>query len=115
MLDVIIFDSSDFESRLARNEELMTLVAAEFLKEATGLLALLDTYIMECDWHNLGVVTNRLRGAGLEVSGYQFCEKLNDLQRIIDNQAAPQLNTVMSALNTEFDRLSLALKHEILK
>ncbi|KZN14106.1 hypothetical protein [Marinomonas sp. TW1] len=115
MLDVIIFDSSDFESRLARNEELMTLVAAEFLKEATSLLALLETYAMARDWPNLGLVTNRLRGAGLEVSGYQFCEKLTDLQRIIDNESASQLSMVLLALNTEFDRLSLALKHEILK
>ncbi len=114
-MDLVTFDSSDFESRLARNEELMILVAVEFLKEATGLLGLLDIYVMERDWDNLALVANRLRGAGLEVSGYQFCDKLADLQRIIDNEATPQLDKALIVLNTEFDRLSLALKHEILK
>lgn len=115
MLEAVVFDSSDFESRLARNEELMTLVAAEFLKEASGLLNLLEIYVMEQDWENLAITTNRLKGAALEVSGYLFCEQLSAMEALILDQSSSSLESVLQKLHDEFDRLSLVLKHDVLK
>lgn len=115
MLDAVVFDNSDFESRLARNEELMALVAAEFLKEATGLLSLLEIHLIEQDWANLSIVTNRLKGAALEVSGYQFCAQLNLVEGLIVDENSVSLESAVQNLHDEFDRLSLALKHDILK
>lgn len=114
MIELKVFDNSDYESRLAYNQELMAMVAEEFIKEAGVLLEALEAHITNVDMANFALVAHRLKGAGLEVSGYRFCRLINQMEEQAINGESDQLSSSYVALREEFEALVLALKQEIL-
>jgi len=114
MFELKVFDNSDYENRLAYNHELMTMVAEEFIKEASVLLEALETHITNVDLANFALVAHRLKGAALEVSGYRFCRLINQIEEQAIKGESDQLSSCYAALTEEFEALVLALKQEIL-
>ena len=115
MFEPKVFDNTDYESRLAYNHELMTLVASEFIKEATVLLEMLQAHMMDEDWDDFALVAHRLKGAALEVSGYRFCQLITEMEGSAIQGKGDQLPIRYTALREAFEALALALKQEILR
>lgn len=115
MFEPKVFDNTDYESRLAYNHELMTLVAVEFVKEATTLLGVLQAHMADEDWDNFALVAHRLKGAALEVSGYRFCRLIAEMEKLSIKRESGLLPTRCMALNEEFEALVLALNQEVLR
>ena len=114
MFEPKVFDNTDYESRLAYNHELMTLVAGEFIKEATALLEMLQAHMADEDWADFALVAHRLKGAALEVSGYRFCQLITEMEGLALQGEGDKLPILHTALRSEFEALALALKQEIL-
>jgi len=114
MFETKVFDNTDYESRLACNHELMVLVAGEFIKEAAGLLDTLQAHMAHQDWQNFALVIHRLKGAGLEVSGYRFCQLIREVEVLVAQDQIDMLVKRLIVLRGEFDMLALALNQEIL-
>lgn len=114
MLELKVFDNTDYESRLAYNHELMVLVAEEFIKEATGLLEVLQAHMSDEDWKSFALVAHRLKGAALEVSGFCFCRLITEMEGLAIQRNSGQLPNRYQALREEFDALVIALNQEIL-
>jgi len=55
----------------------MTMGAEELMKESGVLLEALETHITNAYIANFALVAHQLKGASLEVSGYQFCHLIN--------------------------------------
>jgi len=114
MLKLKVFDHNDYESRLAFNQELMTLVASEFIKEATALMVMLQNHLEAQDWHQFELVSHRLKGAALEVSGYRLCELIEAMKLHLSQSNSDLLVKSVQALVEELDALALSLQQEIL-
>ena len=114
MIEPQVFDSTDYSNRLASNEELMALVAAEFIKEAQGLLGILHAHIVNQEWGEFSLVAHRLRGAALEVSGNRFCKLIADMEMLYKQGSVEAISSRYGMLKEEFDALVYALKQHVL-
>ncbi|MBJ7537959.1 Hpt domain-containing protein [Marinomonas transparens] len=114
MLESKIFDYSDYENRLAFNQELMILVASEFIKEATGLLKQLHGFAEDQDWTNLAIVAHRLKGASSEVSSYGVNHGATEIEQLAKQHQVEGLSECLIHLSHEFELLKAALIAEIL-
>lgn len=114
MLEQEVFNNADYEIRLARNHELMILVAGEFIQEATELYDCLQTHLASHDWFNFALVAHRLKGASLEVSGYRFCQLITEVESLAKEHNGEGISSRLAALKIEFDKLVSALKHDVL-
>lgn len=113
MLEAKVFDYEDYKNRLASNYELMTLVANEFISEATSLFELLQEAFVSQDWKSFDDLAHRLRGAALEVSGHKFCQLIREIEASLE-----EVHSVSSEMNDgleyEFGRLISALRQGFL-
>jgi hypothetical protein len=114
MLEQEVFNNDDYEVRLAHNHELMALVAGEFIKEATELYGCLQTHLASYDWLNFTLVTHRLKGASLEVSGYRFCQLITEVESLVKEENGKGISSHLTSLKVEFDKLVAALEQEVL-
>lgn len=114
MLEQEVFNNADYKIRLARNHELMVLVAGEFIMEATDLYECLQTHLASHDWLDLASVAHRLKGASLEVSGYRFCQLITEVETLAKEQNGEEISSRLVFLKIEFDKLVVALEQEIL-
>jgi len=114
MFEQDVFNSVDYENRLARNHDLMVLVAGEFIIEATELYECLQVHLASHDWVNLAIVAHRLKGASLEVSGYRFCQLITEVEVLAKEHNVDKLSARLTTLTVEFDKLVIALNQDIL-
>lgn len=114
MFEQEVFNGADYETRLARNHDLMVLVAGEFIMEATELYECLQVHLASHDWVNLAIVAHRLKGASLEVSGYRFCQLITEVEALVKVHDFDRLTARLTSLTVEFDKLVIALNQEVL-
>lgn len=115
MIEPKVFDNTDYSSRLACNQELMALVAAEFIKEAKSLLDILHTHIVNQEWDEFSLVLHRLKGAALEVSGNRFCKLIMEMEMQSKQGNFDTISSRYSILKEEFDALVYALNQYVLQ
>lgn len=115
MFEIEVFDNADYSSRLACNQELMALVAAEFIKEAESLLDILHTHLVNQEWDEFSLVSHRLKGAALEVSGNRFCRLIVEMEIQSKQGNVDTISSSYSTLKEEFDALVYALNQYVLQ
>ncbi|SBS26504.1 Hpt domain protein [Marinomonas spartinae] len=109
MVETVVFDFNDFKNRMASSNELMALVAAEFLREAAYLVSQLDESIQAEDWLQVAQVAHRLKGASAEVSGQAMTESA----RAIEFAAKEGDFSVIAELYVALNKYYVALRDEL--
>lgn len=109
MLEVKVFDYADYKNRLASNHELMTLVAYEFISEATSLFDCFQKHFERQNWEKLDDLAHRLKGASLEVSGHKLCDLIAHIEMSLKEEQRVS-SELYHDLRQELDALFFALK-----
>jgi len=105
MVEARVFDLEDFKNRMASSDELMALVAAEFLREAAYLVSQLETSIQAEDWLQVAQTAHRLKGACAEVSGQAMTQDARAIEFAAKEDDIFEIPAFYLALESHYDAL----------
>lgn len=108
------FDKKDYENRLASNQELMVMVAREFINEAGGLLEQLSELIEQQKWSEVARMAHRIKGASVEVSGRAMHDCAREVEISAKQEKSEGIADRVNQLMEEYRELEAELKNTIL-
>lgn len=109
MTDTTVFDKKNFANRLANNEQLMSMVVTEFLKELGQLMPELAQSVTAGNWQMTKSLAHRIKGASAEVSANAVCEDARKIEDAVKSGNVASIADGFASLEENYKLLKKAL------